>query len=253
MNKTRYYINGNETDYEIYDDGRIYSIKYKKFLKPYKTKSGYLNVDIYCGGSRYKKGVHQLVAEAFIPNPENKHTVNHKNFDKTDNRVTNLEWATQSEQNIHSYKMNSDRKKYQGSKVHFANNNEEIIDTVCQYLSKGYSPLEVSGFTGVPVKDIYEVRNRKTWKHVSVNNTFPSSRPIRNTLVSLKDRDEAEKLLISGHTVKEVCEILNLPNDKKIPKIIHDLKYNLKKAQRLTEDDGYYHIHINLLCRFISL
>ena len=68
-------------------------------LKPWNNNRGYYTTWL---GSKKKSSVHRLVAHAFIPNPENKPTVNHKNHDRKDNRVENLEWATYSEQTIHS-------------------------------------------------------------------------------------------------------------------------------------------------------
>lgn len=80
------------------------STKKACIIKQRKNESGYLNSSLCIN----KKGVHlkphRLVAFSFIPNPENKRTVNHKNGIKTDNRVENLEWHTHSENGLHSYK-----------------------------------------------------------------------------------------------------------------------------------------------------
>lgn len=89
-------IDGFEGHYQVSVDGEMKSFHNGKerILKPGKNTNGYLTVDLYKDGKRKTFLVHRLVAQAFIPNPDNLPEVNHINEDKTDNRVENLEWCS---------------------------------------------------------------------------------------------------------------------------------------------------------------
>jgi len=91
---------GFEAEYLISNIGRVWSNHSNKVLKNNQTR-GYQYVALCSHGDRQERRIHRLVAEAFIPNPYGKPTVNHINENKSDNRVENLEWATMQEQNAH--------------------------------------------------------------------------------------------------------------------------------------------------------
>jgi hypothetical protein len=91
-------------DYIAYEDGRIYSKKTNKFMTACNGSYGYKLVCVRKNGKASTQKVHRLIASAFLPNPENKAQVNHKNGIKSDNRLENLEWATQSENQLHAYR-----------------------------------------------------------------------------------------------------------------------------------------------------
>lgn len=90
-------------DYMVLDNGEIYNVSSRKYLKPFKHTGGYCQVDFFINRKKERKYVHRIVAEHFIPNPEKKKHVNHKNGDKKDNRVSNLEWVTPSENEKHAW------------------------------------------------------------------------------------------------------------------------------------------------------
>lgn len=88
-------IEGYENLYQVSDMGRVKSLKFGKerILKSIKTKNGYLQVDLSKKGKTKKYLIHRLVAQAFLPNPNNLPQVNHRSEDKTDNRVENIEYC----------------------------------------------------------------------------------------------------------------------------------------------------------------
>ena len=79
--------------YAVTSCGRVWSYKYKKFLTPWVNNKGYLFVDLYKNKKAKHYTLHRLVAEAYIPNPENLPEINHKDENKANNCLQNLEWC----------------------------------------------------------------------------------------------------------------------------------------------------------------
>lgn len=102
--------------YKVSNLGRVKSLFYNNKVLKGNNSVGYLSVALYKNKERFSVKVHRLVAQAFISNPENKCCVNHINGNREDNRVENLEWVTNLENIIHSYK-DERRKNDQEKKI----------------------------------------------------------------------------------------------------------------------------------------
>lgn len=80
-------------NYAIDEEGNVWSLRTGKRLKPCFNSKGYHRVNLYKNGKRKWAANHRLVAEAFIPNPDNLPQINHIDENKTNNKVDNLEWC----------------------------------------------------------------------------------------------------------------------------------------------------------------
>lgn len=108
MNEMWKNIDGYNGIYQVSNLGNVRSLNYNKTgvakeLSPSIKKSGYKMVTLQTGATVKYHLLHRLVAKAFVPNPENKPVVNHKNGKKYDNRAENLEWVTNRENQLHAH------------------------------------------------------------------------------------------------------------------------------------------------------
>lgn len=106
---------GYEGIYEVSSEGRIKSINYygkcgERIRSCSIRSDGYVSIHLNKDGKGKTKLVHRIVAEAFLPNPNNLEMINHKNEDRSDNRVENLEWCSRSYNQLYSIKLHEERK-----------------------------------------------------------------------------------------------------------------------------------------------
>lgn len=162
---------GYENRLLINKNGNIYSLKTHKFLKTSITPNGYEALVLMLQTpKRHSKTlyVHRLVATTFIPNPYNKKTVNHIDGNKLNNNINNLEWATQSENNIHAIrKLN---KKVNTSKIVEINIQRRMLTKEQAYFIKTHKELsvkELCNILKITCKDVVrDCRDGKTYKDI---------------------------------------------------------------------------------------
>jgi hypothetical protein len=159
---------GFEGLYQVSDNGMLRSVdRYVKHFrgglrmykgsekKSRKDGKGYLRTNLKTNGKSFDKRTHVLVCEAFLPNPEGKPIVNHKNGIKDDNRVSNLEWVTYSENVNHALKTGLTPKKL---------NDAEVLEI----LSSNDSQRKLGIKYNVSASIIHKIKKGTAYKHIEM-------------------------------------------------------------------------------------
>lgn len=185
MYKTVIY-NEKETNYLIYDNGECYNIKTKKFLQGSIKSNGYKMVTLTINKEKKTLLVHRLVAEHFLPNPDNKDYVNHIDGNKLNNNVSNLEWVTPQENRIHALKTGLCNNKKKKNNININNEYEKW---------KRYQD------TDYIISDLGRIKNQKTGK--ILQGTITSQGYIRLTI---KINDKRKNKLLHQLVYETFCE-----------------------------------------------
>jgi HNH endonuclease len=156
--------------YEVSDLGNIrnslrvfgYKNKSNNNLKPQPFKTGYAGIDLCKGNTKKRFLIHRLVAQAFIPNPENKPCVNHKNGIRNDNRLINLEWVTKSENTQHAIKNNRLNPPVGERSGSTKLDNTSVL--IIREAVKIFSLSKVANYFNMTPSAIHAIKNNRTWK-----------------------------------------------------------------------------------------
>lgn len=151
---------------------RMVKTTYKgRMLKQSERNNGYLFVGLKENGKKQKKeNIHRLVAKAFIPNPEKKPQVNHKDRNKKNNHLSNLEWCTTHENMQHTFE--TGRVALIGEAVGGSKLTEEDVIWIRERFSKGdisitnLWKLFIKEFKEIDRKQVSNIVHYKSWKHI---------------------------------------------------------------------------------------
>jgi len=138
----------------------------ERIIKTYRLKGGYVNVMLRHDGKSINHNVHRLVAEAFIPNKNPEYDcINHKDGCKQNNKVSNLEWCTKSENTQHAFATGL-KKPACGEKHGCAKLKEKDVEEIRVLLAAGNTGISIAKKYGISASAVSSIKRDKAWKIV---------------------------------------------------------------------------------------
>lgn len=174
-------------NYLISNEGEVINSR-GLVLKPYKTNRGYLRVDLCKNGKVYHKSIHRLVLETFSERIPEKYVINHKDLNKENNHLENLEWCTSKENSQHALN-NGKYFSYKESPNRILE--EEEVRIIPKLMELGGSARSIGYSLGVSKTTILNILSGKVWYTLGLE--FPKLKRRKNGRVFT--RSEIGKLI----------------------------------------------------------
>lgn len=192
--------------YEIYENGNIYDLKNKKFLSPYVNDDGYYSIGLSSIRNGVKKSraflLHRLVATAFISNPDNLPMINHKDGNKLNPNVDNLEWCTARHNNIHAIETGL---RPVGEDCAYSTLNNSQVHDICKRLENGEKVINISKELGINRGIIQNIKNGSSWTTISKDYKF-----IKQNRIDIEMARKICEYLELGFKNKEIQKLLGV-------------------------------------------
>ena len=209
-------IRGHETNLIISSTGVLYKLTDGKIeiVKPYLEKCGHLRYSKKIDGKDVKMYIHQMVAEAFIPNPDKKHIIHHIDGNELNNDYRNLMWVTHKEH----VKLTKELNQYKGN---VGSNNgkscsytDEQIEYVCQMIqdNKLY-PEEICNEARISYSEFQHILHRKGyWSYITEKYDLSKYNKYKRQVYTKEQKDSFIKLRIEypQYTLKKISKILDI-------------------------------------------
>lgn len=159
-------------EYEVSTDGNIRKKKSGIISKLDEDRDGYLFARFQIKGVKFKFPIHRLVAIAYLPNPDNKAEVNHKDGNKKNNKLNNLEWTTRAENRAHAYATGLMDGIMGENCTSSKLTKKEVKEIFKKYYSGKYTLSQLGAEYGVHKQTIYGILKGLSWKGTGLKEKY---------------------------------------------------------------------------------
>ena len=205
--------------YAVCPNGQVYSHFSNKFLNPVRMSNGYESVTLVEWEKKQLWLVHRLVALAFIPNPDTKPWINHKDGVKHHNNLENLEWVTPKENSIHAIAeglRSSFKREYRPLE-------DAQVHVVCKYIADNWRNCDIAAATGLDKKTIAKIRFGTHYPDISRQYDF--------------SKVESSRRKLSDDKVRKICQALS--EKKKFSVIMRELGVGYASLKKIFQREAY--------------